>query len=542
MSINPELQTWCAALLALHSTADGTLCDTVFNASVLARAESIPRGEVLSHLGWDRAGRPTFVSGAGQDWWAYHNYARWATPGLFVDLATNDPIIRSNSYFLEQCMGWKGVCIEPLPSLHSRIRAERSCELVPRCIAAQPGPVTFWSAAGNTGGASKVMDPHSAPPPPPLPSAANKSAVAKKAPRLTGSSLVIECERLQDVLDRSEAFRAAGGHVQLLSLDVEGHEMPALSSVDWSRTTIDIIITEGGKTKADQLALKHHLTTELGLYQQVLHTGISDDSVFVRRGFAFGPKAPGRRGFAFGQTPAVAGGKAAPEVGGRVHSKAVDGSSRPEEAGGPTCTAHAKTPPCTQLTTACGKGLCKKGPTLYVNCTAPTATSPTAASTDAAKAPGGMRHAHPPQHAQRGLAAKEAGAHPLHTSLVVAPSDPPDACKLAEGGAAGSAAACLLSLARRLLTREDRASFLRAVGVSADVLLDDVAQQMHGELPATDVARLSKALLSKAYVVAHPLNAQGLHPLRALLAERLADRLRRRDNWEQRPEYADFYR
>ena len=270
------VQSWCAALLSLHSAADGMLCDTVFNRSVLHHADSIPRREVLSHLGWDRVGQPSFVSSGGQDWWLYHNYARWAqSPGLFIDLATNDPLIRSNTYFLEKCLGWKGVCIEPLPSLHSRIRSERSCELVPRCIAAKPGAVTFWSATNNTGGASKVIN------------------ATAGLPTVPGSAVIVKCEKLQDVLDRSAAFRAAGGHVQLLSLDVEGHEMSALSSIDWSRTTIDIIITEGGQSRADREAVQRHLTTELGLYHEILNTG-TEDRVYVRRSFAFGPVAPGQ--------------------------------------------------------------------------------------------------------------------------------------------------------------------------------------------------------------------------------------------------------
>ena len=34
-------------------------------------------------------------------------------------------------------------------------------------------------------------------------------------------------------------------HIELMSLDVEGHELPVLKGINWERTTIDVVITEG---------------------------------------------------------------------------------------------------------------------------------------------------------------------------------------------------------------------------------------------------------------------------------------------------------
>jgi len=53
------------------------------------------------------------------------------TNGYFVDLASNDATILSNSYALERHYGWKGLCIEPNPTYwYNLTHARRNCELV----------------------------------------------------------------------------------------------------------------------------------------------------------------------------------------------------------------------------------------------------------------------------------------------------------------------------------------------------------------------------------------------------------------------------
>ncbi len=53
------------------------------------------------------------------------------TKGYFVDLASNDATILSNSYALERHYGWKGLCIEPNPAYwYNLTHARKNCELV----------------------------------------------------------------------------------------------------------------------------------------------------------------------------------------------------------------------------------------------------------------------------------------------------------------------------------------------------------------------------------------------------------------------------
>ena len=88
--------------------------------------------EYLRHVGRNPTGGPVFLGAHAQDLFVWYNHARFLNRrGFYVDLATNDAIARSNTYFLDRCLGWSGLCIEPNPLHHARIRRERSCELLP---------------------------------------------------------------------------------------------------------------------------------------------------------------------------------------------------------------------------------------------------------------------------------------------------------------------------------------------------------------------------------------------------------------------------
>ena len=65
--------------------------------------------------------------------------------GLFIDLASNDPIALSNTRALET-LGYRGLCIEPNPVYYPLYKlARRRCTLVPYAVSAKRGTVPFVS-------------------------------------------------------------------------------------------------------------------------------------------------------------------------------------------------------------------------------------------------------------------------------------------------------------------------------------------------------------------------------------------------------------
>ena len=132
-----------------------------------------------------------------------------AIRGTFVDLAANDPIRNSNTYALEQLLGWHGLCIEPNPKYHAGFEAYRRCALAKTCVTAEKREVEFALQGGK-----------------------GHIGAGKKSLKLT-------CEPLS-VLLAHHKMRA----ITYLSLDVEGGELDALRGVDWNATTIDVLTVE----------------------------------------------------------------------------------------------------------------------------------------------------------------------------------------------------------------------------------------------------------------------------------------------------------
>eukprot|EP01065_Artemidia_motanka_P043813 TRINITY_DN6135_c0_g1_i1.p1 TRINITY_DN6135_c0_g1~~TRINITY_DN6135_c0_g1_i1.p1 ORF type:complete len:357 (+),score=23.44 TRINITY_DN6135_c0_g1_i1:75-1073(+) len=127
----------------------------------------------------------------------------WPSQGFYVDLAANHHYLGSNTYVLDRCYGWKGICVEPNPLYHHGIRTERLCELVPTCMMDHVAWMNF-SFQGPVG-------------------------------KVGAGSQSLRCTTLSRVLPR---------HVDYMSLDIEGAELSALQGVDWEHTTIDVIQVE----------------------------------------------------------------------------------------------------------------------------------------------------------------------------------------------------------------------------------------------------------------------------------------------------------
>lgn len=166
----------------------------------------------------------------GQDYYVYtRHFSKLRRPGFYLDIATNDPVSISNTYFMDRCLRWKGVCVEANPTYYEKIHRLRSCHIVPTCVSRKDGEVVEVGLQGGAGGILGKTFKHT-----------EKWARENiKVP-----TLVERCTTVQQVLDRGNIET-----VDYLSLDVEGHEVQVLKGVDWSRTKINVMTIEvTGKT------------------------------------------------------------------------------------------------------------------------------------------------------------------------------------------------------------------------------------------------------------------------------------------------------
>ncbi len=72
--------------------------------------------------------------------------------GFFVDLAANHYKELSNTFALEKCYHWSGICIEPNPEYRKGILENRLCKLVINPVGSLSGKEVKFKMDGPTGG------------------------------------------------------------------------------------------------------------------------------------------------------------------------------------------------------------------------------------------------------------------------------------------------------------------------------------------------------------------------------------------------------
>lgn len=166
--------------------------------------------------------------------------------GFFVDVGANDPTIDSQSFHLEQ-LGWRGLLIEPLPAYCELLRRNRLSQVV-ECACSSPE---------NHGKSMsiKVAGVHSSLEPNLIAVGAKAEAVAK-----------VQVRTLDSVL----RDHAVAPGFDLLSIDVEGHEMEVFKGVDLRLWRPRLVLLEDHVTGHQ----KHQHMRSQG-YQLLLRTGLN---------------------------------------------------------------------------------------------------------------------------------------------------------------------------------------------------------------------------------------------------------------------------
>ena len=132
-----------------------------------------------------------------------------ASSGYFVEVGANHPTIASQSWHLEQS-GWTGVLIEPQPDLAAFLVTARKAKVF--AVACSSPENAGRSLPLHVDGALSALDRH-------------RMAPGAKA----GTTIMVPSRTLDDVLDEADA----PAPLDLLSIDVEGHEIEVLRGFDF---------------------------------------------------------------------------------------------------------------------------------------------------------------------------------------------------------------------------------------------------------------------------------------------------------------------
>eukprot|EP01012_Entosiphon_sulcatum_P026519 TRINITY_DN31995_c0_g1_i1.p1 TRINITY_DN31995_c0_g1~~TRINITY_DN31995_c0_g1_i1.p1 ORF type:complete len:651 (+),score=85.72 TRINITY_DN31995_c0_g1_i1:37-1989(+) len=75
----------------------------------------------------------SFTSSYSQDWFVLSNYFGYRTKGFYVDIGSGHWKSDSNTWFLDKCLGWSGVCVIFDPKKEQEWKKERGCQVVVGC-------------------------------------------------------------------------------------------------------------------------------------------------------------------------------------------------------------------------------------------------------------------------------------------------------------------------------------------------------------------------------------------------------------------------
>ncbi len=168
------------------------------------------------------------------------------TPGYFVEVGANEPEQESQTFHLER-EGWTGALIEPQPDLAEKLRRLRRSQV-------------FEAACSSPDRAGSqmtlyVLGPYSSFDP--------NLAVTGLRPE---QAIQVPVRTLDDILREANAPQ----QFDLLSVDVEGHELEVLSGFDLAYWQPRLILLEDHVTSLD----KHRFLTAAG-YRLIRRTGLN---------------------------------------------------------------------------------------------------------------------------------------------------------------------------------------------------------------------------------------------------------------------------
>ncbi len=179
--------------------------------------------------------------------------------GLFLEAGAYDGYDQSNTYFLEKFRGWTGILVEPVPSLAAQCRINRPKSQVIQAALVAPDytgtdiEMHFAGLMSCSQGAFHCETKRKQH----LESAKNIHVVEESY------SVRVPVLRLSEILTTYAPVR----RLDLLSLDVEGSELSALSGLDLGRNPPANILVEARDPDAVERMLHTHYRAPLVLHE-----------------------------------------------------------------------------------------------------------------------------------------------------------------------------------------------------------------------------------------------------------------------------------
>lgn len=179
--------------------------------------------------------------------------------GFFVEFGATDGVKFSNTYYLENELGWTGILAEPGRVWHDALTRSRQCKIDKRCVWKESGHTVVFNEAPVA--VHSTIDQYS-----------EQDGLA--ATRKDGVKYEVETVSLNDLL----TFHNAPRRIDYLSIDTEGSEVDILSALDFDKWDIRFITVEHNHTERRQEIV--NLLGPKGYRRKFRHISNVDDWYF----------------------------------------------------------------------------------------------------------------------------------------------------------------------------------------------------------------------------------------------------------------------
>ena len=204
-----------------------------------------------------------FYSQVGQDKYIYETFFKDRKDGFFLDIGAHDGIEKSNSYFFEKNLNWKGICVEPIPEVFDKLKNNRECVCIQAGISNKNGTSMFWKIEGYSEMLSGLEENYND---------LHKQRILKEIAEHGGNLTEIEIQ----VLDINTLLKGNNvSKVDYCTMDVEGSEEKILSVFDSKKFDIEVFTVENNyQSKSIRSLMKSKGYN--------LHSKVDFDDVYVK--------------------------------------------------------------------------------------------------------------------------------------------------------------------------------------------------------------------------------------------------------------------
>lgn len=184
-----------------------------------------------------------------EDKFLYENIFYNVKNKTFLEIGACDGLMASNTLFFEKELNWNGILIEANPYQYKHLQKNRpNNKLFTTLISDITTPCKYQCISNEavSGVVSTLPESHST-----FFSKDNEHSYWRNKEK---KIVTLQPRTMQSILDETNMH-----NIDLFSLDVEGHELNVLKSIDFSKNTINVILVEMLNTNSELEKIREFL-------------------------------------------------------------------------------------------------------------------------------------------------------------------------------------------------------------------------------------------------------------------------------------------